>query len=274
MMMPADQRIDGSSYLATDRPMPKDADYNRLGFSVNRSLLPKVNGWFECAQNWWFPPVCVLCGDDGEERRDLCRGCADDLPFVKVVCVQCGAPLPMPGTCGHCQRRAPAFDRTVAAFHYASPLDALIKRLKFNGELSLARLLGELMAERFGEFETDSPDVIVPVPLHVQRLKERGFNQALELARPIAERLGVPLAWRHVARIRATDPQADLPAKLRYRNIKGAFAVAPGFAARHVAIVDDVMTTGYTVNELAATLRRAGVATVSVWVCARAALGR
>lgn len=274
MMAPADQRIDGSSFLATDRPMPKDADYKRLGFPVNHSLLTKVNGWFAPAQEWLFPPLCVLCGDYGERRRDLCCGCADDLPIVKAACVRCGAPLPMPGTCGRCQRRPPAFDRTAAVFHYVPPLDALIKRLKFNGDLTLARLLGELMADRLGESETELPEVIIPVPLHVRRLKERGFNQALELARPVAERLGVPLAWRQVVRIRATDPQADLPAKLRYRNIRGAFAVEPGFAAQHVAIVDDVMTTGYTVNELAATLRRAGVATVSVWVCARAALGR
>lgn len=254
--------------------MSKLAKYNHLGLPVNHSVFPKVNGWLKSAQVWLFPPLCTLCGGHGERGRDLCPGCAGDLPVVKATCVQCSAPLPLSGMCGYCQRRPPAFDRTVAAFHYLPPLDAMIKRLKFNGDLRLARLLGSLMVDHLGGSEAVLPDVIVPVPLHVQRLRERGFNQALELARPIAERFGAPLDWRHVVRTRATDPQSELPAKLRSRNVKGAFSVAPEFAAQRVAIVDDVMTTGHTVNELAATLRRAGVVDISVWVCARAVLGR
>ena len=204
----------------------------------------------------------------------MCRGCAGDLPVVEVACLRCGAPLPMVGVCGRCQRRPPAFDRAEAICHYRPPLDALIKRLKFNGDLHLARLLGELMADRLNGSLSMLPDVIVPVPLHIKRLRERGFNQALELARPIARRLGVALDWRHVVRLRATEPQSDLPAKQRSRNIRGAFAVEQGFTAGRVAIVDDVMTTGHTANELAATLRRAGVVDISVWVCARAVFGR
>ena len=254
--------------------MSKAAEYNRLVSAVNHSSPPKVNKWLEGANRWLFPPVCSLCGSPGEGGRDLCRGCAGDLPLVEVACLRCGAPLPMAGVCGRCQRRPPAFDRAVAVCHYQPPLDALIKRLKFNGDLHLARLLGELLADRLsGELST-VPEAIVPVPLHSRRLRERGFNQALELARPIARRLRLALDWRHVVRHRATDPQSDLPAKLRSRNIRGAFAVQPGFSAQSVAIVDDVMTTGHTANELAATLRRAGVADISVWVCARAVFGR
>lgn len=253
--------------------MPKRADYNRSGVSVNCFAPPEVNGWFKRAQEWVLPPVCVLCGGRGERGRDLCPGCAGDLPVIAAACVRCCAPLPVAGTCGYCQRRPPAFDRTTAVFHYRPPLDALVKRLKFNGDLHLARLLGGLMADYLAQNETVLPELIVPVPLHGRRLRERGFNQALELARPVAARLGVPLAWRQVMRTRATDPQSDLPAKLRSRNVKGAFAAAAGFAAQRVAIVDDVMTTGYTANELAATLRRAGAADISVWVCARAVFG-
>jgi len=161
----------------------------------------------------------------------------------------------------------------VAIYHYQSPLNSLIKRLKFNGDLHLARLLGTLMSDRLGQRSLEMPELIVPVPLHGERLRQRGFNQTLELARPIAARLGVALDWRHVKRCRATDTQSELPAKLRAQNVRGAFAVTPGFTARRVAIVDDVMTTGHTVNELAATLRRVGVEDISVWVCARAVFG-
>ena len=150
----------------------------------------------------------------------------------------------------------------------------MIKRFKFNGDLHLARLLGGLLADAIQSDDQPLPELILPVPLHHRRLRERGFNQALELARPIAERLGLPLNWRYARRNRATDPQSELPAKLRSHNIKGAFTVAPGLAASHVAIVDDVMTTGHTVNELAMMLRRSGVKSVSVWVCARAVFGR
>ena len=254
--------------------MSKFTDYKRLGTPVNHCVLLRVDGWLESVRDYLLPAVCTLCGSSGVRARDLCPGCAEDLPVDKAACIRCGAPLPIPGICGRCQLHPPAFDRTAAAFPYLAPVDAMIKRLKFNGDLHLARLLGSLMADHLGAAGAVLPEVIVPVPLHRRRLRERGFNQALELARPLARRLGVPLDWRHVVRTRATDPQADLPAKLRSGNVKDAFAVAPGFDAQRVAIVDDVMTTGYTVNELAATLRRAGVADISVWVCARAVFGR
>lgn len=256
-----------------DRPMSKPTEYNQLNSHVNHSAPSKVNKRDKNAQECLFPTLCALCGDYGQRGRELCHACEEDLPVIKITCFQCGAPLSMPGLCGRCQQRPPAFAHTVAIFHYLPPLDVLIKRLKFKGDLHLARLLGGLMADRLDVADNILPDVIVPVPLHVRRLRERGFNQALELARPIAERLAVPLDWRHVIRTRATDPQSDLPAKLRSRNVKGAFAVAAGFTAQHVAIVDDVMTTGHTVNELALTLRRMGVANISVWICARAVFG-
>jgi ComF family protein len=253
--------------------MSKLTEYNQSISPVNYSSSEKVNKSHKTAQDCLLPTLCALCGGYGQRGRELCGGCEGDLPLIRISCFQCGASLPAPGFCGRCQRRPPAFASTVAVFHYLPPLDVLVKRLKFNDELHLARLLGGLMADSLAGPDTVLPDVIVPVPLHVQRLRERGFNQALELARPIAERLALPLDWRHVIRTRATDPQSDLPAKLRSRNVKGAFAVAPGFAARRIAIVDDVMTTGHTVNELALTLRRKGATNISVWVCARAVFG-
>lgn len=191
-----------------------------------------------------------------------------------MACARCALPLPRAGVCGRCQRRSPAFDTARAVFEYQPPLDALVKRLKFHGDLHFARLLGELMAEDLAEAAEPLPEVIVPVPLHAMRVRERGYNQALELARPVARRLRVPLDWRHVIRTRATDPQTDVPAGLRASNVRNAFAVLPGLEARRVAIVDDVMTTGHTLNALAKTLRGAGVREIRVWVCARTVFGR
>ncbi len=145
--------------------------------------------------------------------------------------------------------------------------------LKFRKDIRLARLLGGLMAQELLAQFVAPPgmDVIVPVPLHPARLRERGFNQALELARPLARQLCVPLDSRCAERVRATAPQSALPAKQRRRNIKGAFRVTAAVKGCRVAVVDDVMTTGHTVSEFAATLRRAGAVSVTVWVCARVA---
>ncbi len=255
--------------------MSKPTEYSRFDSSVNLSAIQKVNNrrntsWQSCL----FPTVCALCEGGGQPGRELCSGCERDLPVVAVSCWQCGAPLSMPGLCGRCQQHPPAFTRIVVTYHYLPPVDSLLKQLKFGGKLQLARLLGELMADRIMRENAVLPEVILPVPLHVSRLRERGFNQALELARPIATRLKVPLDWRHVIRTRATDAQSDLPAALRARNVKGAFSVLKGFTVGRVAVVDDVMTTGHTVNELALTLRRAGVSDISIWVCARAVFGR
>lgn len=159
----------------------------------------------------------------------------------------------------------------MSLWRYAWPADHLIQKLKFNAQLHLARLLGEHLAEHVARHVTQPPQVILPVPLHRTRLRARGFNQALELARPIARRLGIALDYRSGARVRATAAQSLLPAAQRRRNIKGAFQVTQPLAARHVAIVDDVMTTGHTVEEFASTLRKAGVEKIEVWVLARAA---
>ena len=250
--------------------MSESRDYNRSRPTVNLKLPYKVDQWLQGAQRWWLTPHCVLCGGAGEQGRDLCAACRAELPRLRCSCRGCAQPLPVGGLCGRCQRRPRRFGRAEAAFLYQAPLDALIQRLKFGRRLALARLLGELMAEAWLSARPEfSADVIVPVPLHVSRLRERGFNQALELARPLAARSGVPLDWRCAERVRPTLPQSDLPAKLRRRNIKGAFRVQGAVVGRRVAVVDDVMTSGHTVNEFAATLLRAGAAEVSVWVGAR-----
>jgi ComF family protein len=220
-----------------------------------------------------FPPHCRLCGAAARDtRRLLCRACLGELPWLAQHCPQCACPLDTPGTpspCGHCQRQVPAFDATHALFHYRAPVDHLLKRLKFSGELALGPLLGELLAEQMALRTDPLPQQLIPVPLHPARLRERGFNQATELARAIGKHLEIPPAWRLCQRLRNTQPQSLLSNTARRLNLRNAFSVS-GTPSAHVAIVDDVMTTGHTSNELARALKQAGAEKVEVWVIARA----
>ncbi len=216
-----------------------------------------------------WPPRCLLCGDPGHAGRDLCAPCLAVLPWSQAACPRCAVPLPAaaPG-CGACLRRPPPVDATHAAFVYGFPVDRLLPRLKFHGGLAAGRLLSQLLAERFAA--ADRPDALVPIPLHRSRLRARGYDQALELARPLARHLQLPLRDDLLQRSRATAPQSRLDAKARRRNLRGAFTVpARAPLPAHVALFDDVMTTGATLHAAARALRRAGVARVDAWVCAR-----
>ncbi len=172
--------------------------------------------------------------------------------------------------CGACQQRAPHFDAAQAAFRYQPPLDRLVQNLKYHRRLALARVLGNLLADHLDVGAATWPDILVPVPLHRARLRERGYNQSLEIARVVARRFDLPLATRAVERVRATRPQTTLTSDERRRNVRNVFRAREDFSSRRVAIVDDVMTSGHTVNALAKCLRRAGATNVVVWVVARA----
>lgn len=181
----------------------------------------------------------------------------------------CARPLPGPGVCGPCQRRPPPFDEALAACGYARPADWLVHRFKFGGRLECGRVLAECLARELAARGACEPDAVAPVPLHWRRLQARGFDQAMEVARHLARRLRVPLRARLLSRQRATPQQSTLDARQRRRNLRDAFRVreeAPG----HVALVDDVLTTGSTLAECARILKRAGCERVSVWVVARA----
>jgi ComF family protein len=233
-----------------------------------------VYHWIETLQLALFPPTCLLCGGAGDGRRDLCRDCAAALPRAAVACPVCALPLaagapPLP--CGRCQRRPPPFAASYAAFVYAPPLDRLVQGLKFGQRLSHARLLGELLAGQLAARDGPLPELLLPVPLHPRRQRSRGFNQALELARPVARRLGVTLCAHGCRRQRDTAAQSGLPAAARRRNVRGAFAVDVAVGGRRVALLDDVVTTGHTVTELARVVAGAGAERVEVWCLARAA---
>ena len=224
---------------------------------------------------------CLLCASSVPWREDFCPGCAQSLPYASPGCRRCAAPLALRQSaaqpCGECQKHLPAFDRTLAAFTYAPPVDRLIQGLKYHRQLHLARTLGRCLGDVLAAAAPGLPppaervDVIMPVPLHANRLRQRGYNQSLELARPLARHFGLPLDYRSLRRTRATPPQAALPVKQRKRNVRGAFAVkGEDLTGTRVALVDDVMTSGHTVNAAAACLRRAGAKAIEVGVVARA----
>ena len=169
--------------------------------------------------------------------------------------------------CGRCLAASPRYDETIAALAYQFPADALIHALKFRGELALAQLMSRFL---LGEIPFSARiDLVMPVPLSAQRLKERGYNQALELARPIAARLGAPLDFGACERARESPPQTELPWAERARNVRGAFRCTRALTGASVAVVDDVMTTGATLDEIAGALKAAGALRVVNWVVAR-----
>jgi ComF family protein len=202
-----------------------------------------------------FPPRCCLCDFPGASLDfDLCCFCHADLPWIT-------------------ERSS----GTVVAFRFAPPVDDLIRQLKYHGVTANARVLGVLLAQAVQECGGELPRLLVPVPLHASRLRERGFNQAAALARYAGRMLDIPSAGSLVRRVRDTPSQTSLSVAERHRNVRGAFAIGGAralrslLAAGHVAIVDDVITTGSTVAELTLTLLAAGVRRVDVWAVARVA---
>ncbi len=234
----------------------------------------KLNNWLANIQDWLLPRLCPACGEPTGQGLELCPGCDRALPILHHACPRCAIPYEHPdtqGECGACQKRPPAFARTIALYRYAPPVDHFIRELKFHRQLGLARLLGMQMAQRLLT-EAQRPDLILPVPLHRARLRERGYNQALEIARPVARVLGAPLDYFSLVRVRTTAPQTGMTLTARRKNLRSAFRLRDPATVRgrRVALVDDVMTTGSTVQAAAQCLRQAGVETVDIWVVARA----
>ena len=242
--------------------------------AVNLEPGGKVDGPLQRLLRVVLPLHCLLCGTAGSDGRDLCTGCAGDLAANQPCCPACALPLESAAPlCGACVRKPPPVTRAWVPFRYGHPLDLLETRFKFAGDLAAGRVLAGLLAERARHDRPAMPDLIVPVPLHVSRLRERGYNQALELARPLARTLGVPLRHDLLLRRRATAPQTGLDARARRRNLAGAFELAATNALPlppHVVLFDDVMTTGATLREGARLLRAGGATRVDVWALARA----
>lgn len=219
---------------------------------------------------WLLPLRCLLCGAPGADDLDLCAACAAELPRNRSCCARCALPLAVPAAlCGECQRHAPPWDAAWAPFRYGWPLDRLESRFKFGRDLAAGRALATLWQRE--PMSLPKPELLLPVPLHRARLRQRGYNQAMELAKPLTRHFGLPLRHDVLQRMRGTEAQTELDAVARRRNVRGAFTVRAGIALpAHVAILDDVMTTGATLAECARVLKRAGVARVDAWALARA----
>ena len=219
-------------------------DIPRLSAGLYRRLISTV-----------YPPRCVLCGSPGFNDMDICEDCYHDLPWIESACTQCAIPLAKHSgdhlKCGQCLKKPPVFDHSVSLFSYEKETVTLIHQLKFHEKLAYSRLLGALLADAIDNSAADLPDCILPVPLYKKRLRQRGFNQSIELARPVANRFNIAI-------------------DVRRKNMRAAFEIVEPVSAQHVAVVDDVVTTSSTVNELARILKRAGVRRVDVWSIARA----
>lgn len=221
---------------------------------------------------WLIPSRCLVCDERGQPDRDLCAACQADLRWNRACCRRCGLPLPQASDrCGRCLRVEPPYQHAEAPLIYGFPVDRLLPRFKFHGDLAAGRLLADLFVASLPPRPAGAwPQALLPVPLHTARLRQRGYDQALELAKPIAATLGIPLRADGLQRQRHTGAQSELGAGARRRNVRGAFRCGLRVLPSHVAVIDDVMTTGATLGECARVLRAAGVATVELWVVARA----
>jgi len=217
---------------------------------------------------------CLLCDDKTDAPFPLCHACELDLPWLGTQCQCCALPLPVDGVCPQCQQKPPAFERVIAPWRYDFPVDSLISRFKHQANWPFGRLLGERLAEHLRQQFAGGlakPDVLLPVPLGRARLRERGFNQAELLARWLADALQIKSLPQALQRRRDTPSQQGLDAATRKRNLRGAFAFATGFEPRnlHIALVDDVLTTGATAEALAQLLQQNGAKRVDVYCLVR-----
>lgn len=209
---------------------------------------------------------CFLCGM--VSRNGIwCVSCELDLPYLTAPrCPVCALPTLNSAICGHCLQHPPHFSRTVAVFAYAFPVNKLVLALKHGQQLVLVNSLADKLAPQIQA----KPDCLIPMPLHPARLRKRSFNQSLELARRIGRKMSIPVLPDACQRVRDTPPQAKLSGKERSKNMRHAFACTQDLTGKHVAVVDDVMTSGASLNELAGVLRQAGALEVSALVIARA----
>ena len=242
-----------------------------------------VYKWLNNIQCLFLPSSCSLCGSQNISVLDICEACCADLPWIEHACSICGheTDVSTGPICGQCLTRPPLYDHCFMPLRYQIPVNHFIISLKFRQKLHIARLLGQLFLHHLqiqqkSGLHLTMPNALLPVPLHPRRIRQRGYNQALEISRHLGRQLNLPILTNTLFRSRHTPPQSNLPAEERRANIRGAFQCMPknmpGKLPRHIAVIDDVVTTGQTVNEITRVLRKAGVQEVSVWAIANASL--
>ncbi len=226
---------------------------------------------------WVLPRVCVCCHFNSEELYiDLCVWCKGNLPWLRDCCYQCGLPLDHIKEsifCDKCQNHPPAYDRLCALFSYKPPISNLVNKLKFGGILYHGPMFASLLAEAIQQrwyVDQPLPQAIIPVPLHLKRLRKRGYNQAVEIAQPLAKMLRLPLDVTTCIRIINTRQQTRLSKELRQQNLTRAFLAENARHYSHVALLDDVVTTGSTVRAVSNALLDVGVENIDVWCVCRA----
>ena len=244
-----------------------------------------------------FPGICLLCGADTNRSMDLCIDCEKDLPANNRSCLRCSIPfntnclppnhsvndhladdhqidnrLINSHVCGACIAHPPSFDRCLAPLRYEFPVSPLINRYKYQGHFCSGAVLADILLAGLLRDQNQKPDLIVPVPLHWQRQIFRGFNQSQWLSQYLGRRLSICVDAHLLKRCRSTPPQQGLKRTQRQKNLKGAFQVNRPVEGQHIALVDDVVTTGSTVSELSLLLKKAGAAKVEIWCLARTPL--
>lgn len=215
-----------------------------------------------------LPNPCFLCAAPAGDHL-LCSACQADLPYLGTACLRCATPLSVSGICGQCLQKPPPQEQIFCLLPYVSPVDKLIGAFKFHQQLGLRDFFADPMATRLQE-RGDLPDLIIPVPLHHQRLRQRGYNQSADVAGRLGQLLNITVDTHKLQRIRATKPQSELPFKQRRNNLRGAFQCGDLGSIQHVALIDDVYTTGHTVAEAGRCLQKQGVTRLEVWTIARA----
>ncbi|MFC1681565.1 ComF family protein [Pseudomonadota bacterium] len=232
--------------------------------------MPRIDRCVKIALDSLFPMRCIVCNmlDDS----GLCRRCSASVPRVENPCRQCGSPLAVSSVgarCGRCQTSPAAYNYTIAPFAYALPLSGIVQQFKYRRRITLARPLAKILAGEIRYRNPELPDLLVPVPLHWTRLTKRGFNQSLELCRHLSSELGVPYERHLVTRNQKTVSQAELPLRWRRQNVQYAFDIRASLPTDSIAIVDDVITSGETMQHIASLLRRQGARFVQCWACLR-----
>ncbi len=220
----------------------------------------------------WFstPTVCVLCDHRHAKPVAICDKCTLLFSPLENPCQYCSRALSNQDflICGECLRKKPAFDRVMTGYRYEEPLRTLLHEFKYKGALHLRTFLAQLMMTTF-DTEASRADCIIPIPLHTQRMKQRGFNQAAELAKLISKKINIKYDPKLCTKIRNTSPQVGLNAQERQKNLRHSFKAKPS-SYHYVLLIDDLLTTGSTAHEMAKILKQQGVQRVDVWCCARA----
>jgi len=222
-----------------------------------------------------FKSQCVLCDTSVDTKVSLCEACRYDLPSVEFACQVCALPIESDtesNICGQCIGQKPYADYALNVFHYSNPVDYLISRMKFQQQLSETAVLADLLKNFIlnKSLEHGLPEAFIPVPLHKKRLSKRGFNQSLEIIKPLAKDKNIPVLLNAMERSTETKEQTHLNKQQRKKNVSGCFSLLEEPLHSHIVIVDDVVTTGVTTNEMAKLLKKSGVEKVGVWSLARA----